>query len=339
MITRDFRPYLLSDLAGNDLNRLVVKKVVENRDTFPRTFVFSGEYGTGKTSTARIFARALNCRNFNGEICGECGPCKEDLDYAGFYYEYDSSQLSADSVRQIRDTFYYATGDYSKVVVFDECHLISGVAQSALLKVVEENPEKVFFIFVTTHPDKILNTIRSRSVELSFDTLAHDLVRDNLKQIAAKRGMTLSDKTMSLIVRYSFGHMRNAHMMLDKCLLLGEEDFLKTVKDSRTEILRLFVALSQKNKVAFMAAINNLLTCPLQYLQYEFKEVILDLLKASVGLKDEEILKKAVSVLGQNLLKIVKTYTGEWARSAFTDDLTFQIVHLAMYQMFSGEIY
>ena len=250
-----------------------------------------------------------------------------------FYQEYDSSSINVASVRELRDTFYYNIYRMKKVIVFDEAHLISRQAQSALLKVIEENELNVYFLFITTDPTKVLDTIHSRSLYLEFATLPLQEVMDNLKFIIDSEGVELKEKTLAIIAKQSSGHMRNAHLLLDQCLLLGEQEFLAQSKDPKMDIIKLLRAIPAADKGAYIDQINILMGYPLARLQIEFREVLLDLVRASVGLRKESVLVETVNNLGPTLFVLISQFFSEWVRSSmFSDDLSFQLVCLTIYQ-------
>ena len=163
MITQQYRPKTFSAVAGHKGVIETLKCIVKNPENAPRTIILQGEYGTGKTTCARILARALNCPNQKGgEPCGDCPVCNSDLDLSPYYSEYDSAIIgNVDTIRGLRDTFYYNSDDGYKVIVLDECHLISKQAQAALLKVFEETKGNIFFVLCTTDAQMLLPTIRS----------------------------------------------------------------------------------------------------------------------------------------------------------------------------------
>ena len=165
---------------------------------------------------ARIFARALNCENpKNGEPCCKCANCIEDIDSCYYYQEYDAAVVgSVDNIRELRDTFYYKGNCGWKIIVLDEAHIMSKTAQSALLKVIEETPQGVIFIFCTTHVQDLLPTILSRSLELRFELVGKIEMLENVKNVSMRvKGLVPNDKVLNLIVDRSGGHMRNAHVI------------------------------------------------------------------------------------------------------------------------------
>ena len=251
MITQEFRPKTFKDVAGQKQVVSMLKCIAKNPKSSPKTIILQGEFGTGKTTNARILARALNCPNaVNGEPCGNCSVCNSDLDISPFYTEYDSAVVGGvDQIRALRETFYYNSDNGYRIIVFDECHLISQAAQAALLKVFEETTGNLFFVLCTTDADKLLPTIRSRSLELRLNLISDEDLLNNLKGICEKKGMQVPEEALKLMVRRSLGHARNAQMLLDQYFLLGDE-FQSFVKTSQDEFGKLFCLAKTKTLIA-----------------------------------------------------------------------------------------
>lgn len=333
MISRDFRPRTFEEVAGNKLNISILKKIIENPESSPRCLLFQGSFGCGKTTLARIFARALNCQGDN-KPCGECSNCKKNLDESYFYSEYDSSVVgNVEEIRKLRDSFGYVTTGGYRVIVLDEVHLISRVAQSALLKVFEDNKSNVFFVLATTNPEKVLQTIKSRSLILDFKTIEHKDVVDNLREVSGKLNISPSDTVLDIIARRSRGHMRNAHMLLDMYNLLGEEKFKENVKDCTESILDFFQALATREIRKLYESIDIMVSFPLDELIIDFQEVVLNLMKTLVSKKGEGRYIQILSRMGKNAMKIIKLCISPIIIDSFSSDYTLQTALLAIYQM------
>lgn len=340
MITNDFRPQTFRDIAGQDLNIRILKSIVKSPEDAPRSLIFQGEYGTGKTTSARVFARALNCDSNGTDPCLKCPSCTVDLESSPFYYEYDAAVVgNVDEIRKLRDTFQYSMAGGYRVIVFDEIHLASRQAQSALLKVIEEAPSRVFFIFATTEIDQIIPTIRSRSLELRYERVPVKDVIDNLKSVCNVKQVEVSDDILEMIALRSRGHMRNAHMYLDKYLMIGEEDFRLSTRSAKEDFFDYFLALSKGDKQGVFNAISQLITHPLADLKVDFQQALLDLVEVAVehktgGEKEREI----ISLLGANTLKVIKQFMATWVLDSFESDLSFQACFLGMFQLVSNSI-
>lgn len=252
MLSLEYRPRTFAEMAGQDIVKKSLLHISKDPTNAPKTILLCGAFGTGKTTAARIFARALNCQHKlpNGDACGECEFCKSDIQDSMFYSEYDSAIVgNVKDIKELRNTFYFGYTKGYKVIVLDEVHLISKQAQGALLKVIEEPEPNVFYILCTTDPDKLLNTITSRSYALQYETVPPSDMIPFLEKVLTSKGITMDDtikENLNLIAKRSNGHMRNAMMLLDSMLLL-KEDFRDTVIDSTPTFIK-FLTLSLSYK-------------------------------------------------------------------------------------------
>lgn len=336
MITRECRPKTFDELAGQDQNKKVLKSIIKTPEKSPKVIIMQGAYGTGKTSSARLFARALNCTS-SSKPCGKCKNCTEDIDHSSFYSEYDSAVVgNVDRIRELRDTFSYTVSDGYKVIVFDEVHLVSKTAQSALLKVLEESPERVFFILCTTDVDKVLPTIRSRALELRYEAVSREAVVKNLRGICDLKGIDITDEVLDIIARKSRGHMRNAHMYLDQYLLIGSSEFKNILKTSADAIEMYFYYLAKRDVPNLFKSIDDIMTYPLADVVVDFQEEVLELTKVLVNCSSNSATKynkEIVSILGADVLKLTKLCISDWVVSSFYSDVTLQSALLCIYQM------
>lgn len=333
MLSREARPQNFKEMAGQALNKKILQAIIDNPENAPKVIILQGAFGSGKTTSARILARALNCKGSN-KPCGKCPNCLQDLDQSTFYAEYDSAIVgNVDRIKELRDTFLYTVTDGYKVIVLDEIHLASKASQSALLKVLEEAPNRIFFVLATTDIDKVLPTIRSRAIELRYETVPQAEVVKSLKNLCSKNGFDVPEDILTTIAHKSRGHMRNAHMLLDQYNLIGQESFREVVKSSKDAIERYFLALSSKNKEEMFKSVDDIMTFPLADVTTDFQEVVLEISKAIVGATSNESAKKVFSDLGADTLKLVKMCISEWVISSFDSDATLQAALLCMYQM------
>ena len=202
IITQEFRPQTFKEVAGQDLVKELLKAIVKKPESSPKTLILQGEYGTGKTTCARILARALNCQNRtkDGDACGHCDFCKSNIENTIFYEEFDSAMIgNVSDIKDLKDTFYFDKSIGYKVIVLDEAQLMTPQAQSALLKVLEDSISGIFFIMCTTNIDKILPTIRSRSLKLKFDLIKESDIVQNIEDISRKKNLELDNNIISLI--------------------------------------------------------------------------------------------------------------------------------------------
>ena len=294
----------------------------------------------GKTTMSRIFAKAINCPNSkNQEPClkEDCPICSQDLDNSNFYIEYDSSIVgNVSKIRELRDTFYYTTQNIYKVIVLDECHLCSSSALSALLKVIEEAPKNVFFIFATTHVDKLLPTIRSRSLEIRVERVSIKDIVNNLKNICKIRNITIDDKTLELIASKSKGHMRNAHMLLDNYLLLGEEDFKTSLISSREALLQYLISIIKRDKELLFKSISLIETFPITNVYEDFQILLRDITRRMVEPKDD-IETKIYKSMSSKYLKFLKAFSSEYIKVSFQNEISATTALMALYQQFTTQ--
>lgn len=359
MITQQYRPKTFKEVAGHKNIVDTLKCIAKNPINAPRTIILQGEFGTGKTTCARILARALNCKNSeNGEPCGNCPVCNSDLDLSSFYVEYDSAVVgNVDSIRALRETFYYNSDTGYRVIVLDECHLISKTAQAALLKVFEETKGNIFFILCTTDAQMLLPTIRSRSLELRFNLIPDIYLKENLKNIAEKENIDIDDETLDLIVSRAEGHARNAQMLLDRYQLLGSvfKESIKTSKDDFAKLI-LFCIKSNLWKAARLqgntderipklidSAKNEIskiiykLQCnSLSSLKSDYEDTVLDIMKVAVGSKESNIpeiveISKYARQSRDIYLKTYRTLTMDSVLNSFKSDKMFQAAMWVLY--------
>src|SRR6058998_3201821 len=234
VFARKYRPQTFDDLVGQThVSRTLKNAVAQNR--LAHAYLFVGPRGIGKTSTARILAKALNCvKGPTVTPCGVCDNCREiaagnSLDVI----EIDgASNNSVDDVRQLRDNVRYAPakGRY-KIYLIDEVHMLSPAAFNALLKTLEEPPAHVKFIFATTEPQKVLPTILSRCQRFDLHRIPSNLIAQHLQFIAEKEKITLEPAAAHAIARGAEGGLRDAESMLDQLVAfcgerIGENDVL-----------------------------------------------------------------------------------------------------------------
>ncbi len=225
---RKFRPASFDDVKGQDHIVTTLRNQIR-ASRIGHAYLFCGTRGTGKTTVAKIFARAVNCENpQNGSACGECPTCKAMASGMALnIVEIDAaSNNGVENVRTIIEEVSYSPtiGRY-KVYIIDEAHMITPQAFNALLKTLEEPPEYVIFILATTDPQKILTTILSRCQRYDFHRITIDTIRDRLEYICKEEGLEVEDKALRYLARMGDGSMRDALSLLDQCVAfhLGEK--------------------------------------------------------------------------------------------------------------------
>lgn len=218
---RKWRPKLFSDVVGQDH----VTKTLQNEIKLNRighAYLFIGSRGTGKTSCAKIFAKAVNClENVDGNPCGQCEICDEiEKSKVMDIVELDAaSNNGVNDIREICDSANFTPAKAKfRVYIIDEVHMLSQGAFNALLKTLEEPPSHVIFILATTEAHKIPATILSRCQRFEFNKIKSEDIKNRLLYIAGKENIELSEKAASIIARLSDGAMRDALTILDKCM-------------------------------------------------------------------------------------------------------------------------
>ena len=243
VFARKYRPQTFDDLVGQThVSRTLKNAVAQNR--LAHAYLFVGPRGVGKTSTARILAKSLNC--IKGPTVTPCGVCDNCREIAGGnsldVIEIDgASNNSVEDVRQLRENVRYAPakGRY-KIYLIDEVHMLSSAAFNALLKTLEEPPEHVKFIFATTEPQKVLATILSRCQRFDLHRIPANLIAQHLQFIAKKEKITLQPAAAHAIARGAEGGLRDAESMLDQLVAFCGE------KITESDVLNVFGFTSEQ---------------------------------------------------------------------------------------------
>ncbi|MBR5741063.1 MAG: DNA polymerase III subunit gamma/tau, partial [Firmicutes bacterium] len=232
---RSFRPETFDEMLGQEHIVRILRNQLKT-GTVSHAYLFCGTRGTGKTTTARLLAKGLNCTGEGERPCGTCDACKAIA--AGTYIdviEIDAaSNNGVDNIRELRESVKYppAVGPY-KVYIIDEVHMLTTEAFNALLKTLEEPPEGIVFILASTEPQRIPATILSRCLRLDFRRVPEQKMREGLRKICAKLGVKISDAALGLIAANADGSVRDALSLLDQCLSGGDQSI------SRKEVLDL----------------------------------------------------------------------------------------------------
>lgn len=228
---RKYRPQKLEELVGQEHIKNALSNAIE-LNKISHAYLFTGPRGTGKTSTARIFAKSLNCKN--GPTVSPCGECESCVDISNAV-PMDVIEIDAASNRKVEDTqnilekILYAPvyGKY-KIYIIDEVHMLSNTAFNSLLKTLEEPPENVIFILATTEVHKVLDTIKSRCQRFDFRRITTDDIVKHLRYISDKENINITDDALFTIAKNSAGGMRDSIALLDQLSILGGKDAITT---------------------------------------------------------------------------------------------------------------
>lgn len=265
---RTFRPTKFSDMVGQDhITRTLKNQIMAGR--VGHAYLFCGSRGTGKTTSAKILARAVNCLNIqDGEPCNECEICKEILSGSlTDVIEMDAaSNNGVDDIREIRDAVnFLPTKAKYRVYIIDEVHMLSASAFNALLKTLEEPPEHVKFILATTEPQKLPATILSRCQRFDYKKISEENVIKRLKIICDESNIKISDEALKIVAILSEGAMRDAISILERCSQETEEEISSDlVKElvgipNVKYIASLVRALFERDEIAALKAIDDVI--------------------------------------------------------------------------------
>lgn len=263
---RKFRPATFDEVKGQDhIVTTLRNQLMHNR--VGHAYLFCGTRGTGKTTIAKILAKAVNCENpnENGPCC-ECASCKAIADGSAMnVIEMDAaSNNGVDNIRQIKDSVQYspAQGKYL-VYIIDEAHNLSGGAYNALLKVLEEPPEYVIFMLATTDDYKLPITIKSRCQRFDFHRISLDTIADRLEEVVRNEGGQISRDAVRMIARAGDGSMRDALSVLDSCMSsvmdreLTRDDVMRIIGTVSVDLyMDLFKAVIEKNADKLIDIVN-----------------------------------------------------------------------------------
>ncbi len=291
---RKWRPQNLDELIGQKHLSNALINAIENK-RIAHAYLFSGPRGVGKTSSARIFAKSLNCETgITTKPCQTCSNCIEITNGSSYdVLEIDgASNRGIDQIRELRDNVKYLPNkSHYKIIIIDEVHMLTDQAFNALLKTLEEPPSHVIFIFATTEAHKVKITIRSRCQHYHFRQIPTSLIQEHLQKIIQSEGITIEDKALYQIAKAGDGSMRDSQSLLDQVIAYSDKNI--TVEKVE-EILGVF---SEERYYLFIDSLTN--------------NNILNLLKFSQQLATEgvDLIQFTTGLIGyfRNLLIILTT--------------------------------
>jgi len=263
-----YRPNNLDELVGQKFISITLKQALLTKKIAP-AYLFNGPRGTGKTSSARIFAKSLNCQAFDQPTispCCKCELCRQITDGNALdIIEIDAaSNTGVENIREIIERASFApTQARWKVYVIDEGHMLSTAASNALLKTIEEPPSRVVFILATTNPERVLNTIQSRCQKFDFRRISPKDIFQHLSEIAEKESIEYEVPALKMVAKRSNGGMRDAQSLLEQMNLLPEGITINNIQNllgevSEIELTNLIKSLAENNPETLILTCNKL---------------------------------------------------------------------------------
>ncbi len=268
VLYRKYRPSKLKEVVGQAVIIQILRQILKS-GSIPHSFIFAGTRGIGKTTIARIFAKAINCEKLtSGDACGKCANCLAiEQEQTVDIVEIDgASNNGVDEIRDLRDKCVFLPQNLKyKVYIIDEVHMLTTAAFNALLKTLEEPPKHVVFILATTEPHKIPKTIQSRCMNFSFLTLTETEIEGQIIEVAKKEKITLEKEAAALIAKKADGAMRDALVLLDKAVAyagqkIDKETVLKIIGGvDENEILKIINSLDSSDLANAVTILDTLL--------------------------------------------------------------------------------
>ena len=313
VLYRTYRPSRFDEVVGQEYIVKILKNTIKNK-RIAHAYLFAGPRGTGKTTIAKLFAKAINCEDFNEEACDNCPSCLafKENNHPDIIELDAASNNSVDDIREIIEQVPYSpiVGKY-KVYIIDEVHMLSSSAFNALLKTLEEPPAHVVFILATTDPQKIIPTVLSRCQRYNFSKISNLNMEKKMVEILNKEHLQYEDKALDEVAMLAEGGMRDALSILEQILSYNNDGiFLEDVQ-------RIFGLSTKEEKVELLIKIHNDLTGSINLLRqmYDFgidpKRLCVDLLeiiKESLIYSDDQnetLLNKLSKFDCMNILDVV----------------------------------
>ncbi|MBA4349178.1 MAG: hypothetical protein C0415_04215 [Thermodesulfovibrio sp.] len=292
VLARKWRPKTFEELIGQEPIAGILRNAISNNKV-AHAYIFSGPRGVGKTSSARILAKALNCANGpTPQPCGACSSCIGIADGSSMdVSEIDgASNTGVDNIRELRERVKYASsGGKYKVYIIDEAHMLSTAAFNALLKTLEEPPPHVIFVLATTEPKKIPATVLSRCQHLPFRMIPTQKIKERLKFISGEEGIKISESASEMIARAADGSMRDSLTILDQIASFTDNITQTDIKDllgitdleTLSQLLSAVIEGDRKKIITIITELTNAGT-DLKAFTKDFSQFIRDLLISKI---------------------------------------------------------
>lgn len=313
VLYRTYRPSRFNEVVGQEYIVKILKNTIKNK-RIAHAYLFAGPRGTGKTTIAKLFAKAINCEDFNEEACDNCPSCLafKENNHPDIIELDAASNNSVDDIREIIEQVPYSpiVGKY-KVYIIDEVHMLSSSAFNALLKTLEEPPAHVVFILATTDPQKIIPTVLSRCQRYNFSKISNLNMEKKMVEILNKEHLQYEDKALDEVAMLAEGGMRDALSILEQILSYNNDGiFLEDVQ-------RIFGLSTKEEKVELLIKIHNDLTGSINLLRQMYDSGIdpkrlcvdlLEIIKESLIYSDDQnetLLNKLSKFDCMNILDVV----------------------------------
>jgi DNA polymerase III subunit gamma/tau len=340
ILTKKYSPMKFSEVYGQKQACTILKGLLKNPEKSQRVINLYGDFGVGKTSLARIFARTLNCELGKSNPCGKCDSCKTLINRASYYQEYDCGMVgNVDSIREVKSQLLYTASAVKwQVVVFDEFHMASVAAQGAIIKALDELDSHTFVIFCTTDFERMVGAIRSRSVNIPLIPLSKESGEHLIASIVKREKATITSAAQRYILASCYGHARDILMQMDLYFLLGEEEFFDGIVEYEKIFLGMLYLIKTGDKEKYERGLQKLSSGLLRNLRRVFFSTLDEGLKTLLLNHTESIYAQQYLVLCKvwryELIKLFEYSVSEWGNRSFENDLMFQCFMRSLFLKF-----